>query len=48
MLNFKVTCGRCYKEMTFKEYRTKHCSKHYSLCWIDGEAELVSSKLFNI
>ncbi|XP_060869788.1 uncharacterized protein LOC132944454 isoform X2 [Metopolophium dirhodum] len=32
-----VTCGRCKKEMTFNEYRTKHYSKHFNLCWIDGE-----------
>ncbi|XP_015366814.1 PREDICTED: uncharacterized protein LOC107163755 isoform X2 [Diuraphis noxia] len=32
-----VTCGRCKKEMTFIEYRTHHYSKHFNLCWIDGE-----------
>lgn len=39
---FKVTCGRCNKEMTFKEYRTDHCSAHYNLCWMVGEEKLVS------
>ncbi|KAF0748584.1 General transcription factor 3C polypeptide 2, partial [Aphis craccivora] len=33
----KVTCGRCKEEMTFYKYRTSHYSKHYNLCWIDGD-----------
>ncbi|KAE9535993.1 hypothetical protein AGLY_007894 [Aphis glycines] len=32
-----VTCGRCKEEMTFYKYRTSHYSKHYNLCWIDGD-----------
>ncbi|XP_050546484.1 uncharacterized protein LOC126908455 isoform X2 [Daktulosphaira vitifoliae] len=32
-----VKCGRCKKEMTYKEYYNKHMAKHYNLCWIDGE-----------
>lgn len=48
LFNFKVTCGRCNKDMTFKEYRSNHRSEHYNLCWIHGETILVSSKLFNI
>ncbi|VVC33262.1 Hypothetical protein CINCED_3A011483 [Cinara cedri] len=35
-----VTCGRCNKQMTYKEYHLKHCSSHYNLCWIDGEDKL--------
>lgn len=42
-----MTCGRCRKEMTFKEYRNKHCSIHYNLCWIDGEDKPVSKKKCN-
>ncbi|XP_050421092.1 uncharacterized protein LOC126833675 isoform X3 [Adelges cooleyi] len=33
----KVTCGRCNKEMTLKEYHKVHAAEHYNLCWIVGE-----------
>ncbi|XP_025193705.1 uncharacterized protein LOC112593511 [Melanaphis sacchari] len=35
-----VTCGRCKEKMTLYEYRTNHYSKHFNLCWIDGEEKL--------
>lgn len=41
----KVICGRCNKEMTYLEYCSKHCSKHYNLCWIVGEDKLVSKNV---
>lgn len=39
--------------MTFQQYRTNHLSKHYNLCWIDGEdkpvrkVDLISFRKWN-
>lgn len=41
----KVTCARCNKIMSLKEYESKHKRTHYNICWLIGEEKPVRSLL---